>query len=316
MNKNSTELSSYAYDPFGRRTSVTENGQSTNYLWDGNSLLATYVSGSMENLYAVGSGIDEVLGVYGEQSQYLHSNHLGSITGITGTDGSVLGMRSYTPYGMMRNTTGSFNSNLGFIGREHDDTGLTYIRARYYDASVGRFTRVDPIRDGLNWYGYCGGNPVNYIDFTGLNIAIVVNPEGAGGNGHTSLYFQDSSGNWYKYDQGATKIPFLGNIGFISGSNADAGVSITPVSEPPKCAEQIETTSNQDSLITKSAKASQKRHNSGEAKYNIYTNNCTDAVVDVINNSGAGIEIPNPPLPVKPNSWNDIYQDWLFKNIK
>ncbi|WP_018250034.1 RHS repeat-associated core domain-containing protein [Orenia marismortui] len=123
----------------------------------------------MENLYAVGSGIDEVLGVYGEQSQYLHSNHLGSITGITGIDGIVLGARSYTPYGMVRNTTGSFNSDLGFIGRSQGGiTGLTYIRARYYDASMGRFTRVDPIKDGLNWYGYCGGNPVNFYDPTGL----------------------------------------------------------------------------------------------------------------------------------------------------
>ncbi|WP_018250045.1 RHS repeat-associated core domain-containing protein [Orenia marismortui] len=103
--------------------------------------------------WRVGIGINEVLGVYGEQSQYLHSNHLGSITGITGTDGTVLGSQSYTPFGVVRNTTGSFNTNLGFIGREHDATGLTYIRARYYDASVGRFTRVDPIRDGLNWYG-------------------------------------------------------------------------------------------------------------------------------------------------------------------
>ncbi|TDX51147.1 RHS repeat-associated core domain-containing protein [Orenia marismortui] len=169
VTKNNTELASYAYDPMGRRVSVTEDGQQRDYLWDGNSLLATYIGTSMENLYAVGSGIDEVLGVYGNQTKYLHSNHLGSITGITGTDGSVLGARSYTPYGMVRSTTGTFNSKLGFIGRSQSSTtGLTYIRARYYDASVGRFTRVDPVRDGLNWYGYAGGNPVNYYDPYGL----------------------------------------------------------------------------------------------------------------------------------------------------
>ena len=26
----------------------------------------------------------------------------------------------------------------------------------------------DPIRDGLNWYSYCGGNPVNAWDPSGL----------------------------------------------------------------------------------------------------------------------------------------------------
>ncbi|TDX51134.1 RHS repeat domain-containing protein [Orenia marismortui] len=169
VTKNNTEIASYAYDPMGRRVSVTEDGRQRDYLWNGDSLLATYVSGTMENLYAVGSGIDEVLGVYGNQTQYLHSNHLGSIVGITGTDGSVLGTRSYTPFGVVRNTTGNFNTNLGFIGRSQSNTtGLTYIRARYYDANVGRFTRVDPIRDGLNWYGYTGGNPVKYVDPYGL----------------------------------------------------------------------------------------------------------------------------------------------------
>ncbi|TDX51131.1 RHS repeat-associated core domain-containing protein [Orenia marismortui] len=81
----------------------------------------------------------------------------------------MLGTRSYTPYGMVRSTTGSFNTKLGFIGRNQSSTtGLTYIRARYYDASVGRFTRVDLIKDGLNWYGYVGGNPIRYYDPYGL----------------------------------------------------------------------------------------------------------------------------------------------------
>ena len=79
------------------------------------------------------------------------------------------GTRSYTPYGIAREITGSFNTDLGFIGRRQSDvTGLTYIRARYYDASTGRFTQIDPIQDGLNWYGYAGGNPVIYYDPTGL----------------------------------------------------------------------------------------------------------------------------------------------------
>ena len=32
---------------------------------------------------------------------------------------------------------------------------------------VGRFTSVDPIKDGLNWYSYCYNNPVNYVDLNG-----------------------------------------------------------------------------------------------------------------------------------------------------
>ena len=44
-------------------------------------------------------------------------------------------------------------------------------------------------------------------------------------------------------------------------------------------------------------------HNSGEVKYKLFSNNCTDAAVDVVNNSGAGITISNPATTVKPNSW-------------
>ncbi|MBR5236915.1 MAG: RHS repeat-associated core domain-containing protein [Clostridia bacterium] len=49
-----------------------------------------------------------------------------------------------------------------------EETGLIYLRNRYYDASTGRFITEDPIRDGLNWYAYCGNNPVNCVDPWGL----------------------------------------------------------------------------------------------------------------------------------------------------
>ena len=44
------------------------------------------------------------------------------------------------------------------------ETGMIYLRNRYYDPSVGRFITEDPAEDGLNWYVYCGGNPIMYVD--------------------------------------------------------------------------------------------------------------------------------------------------------
>ena len=35
-----------------------------------------------------------------------------------------------------------------------EETGLIYLRARYYDSSIGRFITEDPAKDGLNWYVY------------------------------------------------------------------------------------------------------------------------------------------------------------------
>lgn len=63
------------------------------------------------------------------------------------------------------------------------------------------------------------------------------------------------------------------------------------------------TTQDQDSKIAESAVQSQQDHNSGKAEYNLYTNNCTDAAVDVIENADIGIEIENSATTVKPNSW-------------
>ena len=44
----------------------------------------------------------------------------------------------------------------------------SYLRARYYDPGLGRFISEDPIRDGGNWYAYCGNNPVMKVDPSGL----------------------------------------------------------------------------------------------------------------------------------------------------
>ena len=49
-----------------------------------------------------------------------------------------------------------------------------YLRNRYYDPSIGRFTTEDPVKDGDNWYVYCGNNPVNAVDPWGLDSVIFV----------------------------------------------------------------------------------------------------------------------------------------------
>ena len=47
-------------------------------------------------------------------------------------------------------------------------TGLYYLRARYYNTGIGRFTQEDVIyNDGLNLYAYCSSNPVMYADPSG-----------------------------------------------------------------------------------------------------------------------------------------------------
>ena len=68
-------------------------------------------------------------------------------------------------------TNGNAENNkllfAGGVGHLTDDSGLIYMRARYYDPASGRFVSEDPARNGSNWYAYCGNNPVNFIDGSG-----------------------------------------------------------------------------------------------------------------------------------------------------
>jgi RHS repeat-associated protein len=56
------------------------------------------------------------------------------------------------------------------IQGKRDDSGLMYMRNRYYDPNTGRFTQEDPIglAGGLNLYGFANGDPINFSDPYGL----------------------------------------------------------------------------------------------------------------------------------------------------
>jgi RHS repeat-associated protein len=59
--------------------------------------------------------------------------------------------------------------NLGYTGKPYDTvTGLYNYGYRDYSPEVARFTTVDPIRDGANWFAYVNNDPVNWVDLWGL----------------------------------------------------------------------------------------------------------------------------------------------------
>jgi RHS repeat-associated protein len=100
----------------------------------------------------------------------------------------------YDPYGNPRGTSSIASTDKGYIGQYEDPaTGLSYLNNRYYDPTVGVFTRVDPLVSVTGEpYLYASGNPTSRSDPTGLldisNIHDIKNETcGRGGCGANAL---------------------------------------------------------------------------------------------------------------------------------
>ena len=66
------------------------------------------------------------------------------------------------------NFSGIDNLN-NYTGYTWDETlDLYFAQNRFYDVQNHRFTQEDIIKDGANWYAYCEGNPLVYVDPWGL----------------------------------------------------------------------------------------------------------------------------------------------------
>lgn len=94
---------------------------------------------------------------------------LGSVMMTTDSIGHASNRYDYDAYGTAY--TGSFNgrNKIGYNGKQYDSgTGWYNYGFRDYNPQTGRFTTQDPIRDGSNWFVYCNGDPVNFVDLLGL----------------------------------------------------------------------------------------------------------------------------------------------------
>ncbi|MDK3155836.1 RHS repeat-associated core domain-containing protein [Kamptonema cortianum] len=84
----------------------------------------------------------------------------------------------YDAFGKVVSTSGTWSSHSDYGGKcgyqEDPDSGLKLLGHRYYDSSTGRFLTWGPIKDGRNWYSYCGNSPVDGVDPTGL-VKVITN---------------------------------------------------------------------------------------------------------------------------------------------
>jgi RHS repeat-associated protein len=174
----------YAYDGLGRRIQKDIDGTVTTYVYDGEDILYEFDGlGATLARYTHGPGIDEPLAMQRDldasgtfeatETFTYHADGLGSIVQITDSTGTVVRAYAYDSFGRIAAETGTLENPYTYTGREHDEeSGLTYYRARYYSAEIGRFITEDPIGFlGLNFnlYRYVNNGPVNWSDPSGLD---------------------------------------------------------------------------------------------------------------------------------------------------
>jgi RHS repeat-associated protein len=138
--------------------------------------------GQLEQVYAHGAGIDELLlKITSGPAAYYHHDGLGSTIALTGENGELLESYRYDAFGAVTILSPStldprpstaFGNRFLFTGREWlSQVGLYDYRNRVYSAQIGRFLQTDPIRfsaGDVNIYRYCGNEPVNSVDPMGL----------------------------------------------------------------------------------------------------------------------------------------------------
>ncbi len=172
------DTSSFLYDAWGRRVKKTVSGVANSvvhFLHDGDNVVAELdVSYDPVHLYTYLPGADHPHSVrVGVNTYYYTRDGQGNVSGLVTSGNAVRAWYEYSPYGEMLADTGWVWQRYRFKGREWDpETGLYYMRARYYDPYLGRFISEDPIglAGGLNPYAFVMSDPVNGSDPTGLGF--------------------------------------------------------------------------------------------------------------------------------------------------
>ena len=106
----------------------------------------------------------------GGQVYYFQQDGTGNVNGLLRTDGFIDRKLSYESFGAVADTSAPL-LGFGFKAREHDSqTGLVYMRSRWYDPELARFVSEDLVglAGGVNQYALAGSDPINGVDPFGL----------------------------------------------------------------------------------------------------------------------------------------------------
>ena len=143
---------------------------------------------------------------------YYQYDGLGSVRSLTDRKGMTKGLYAYDAFGNPLITASTVDNDFQYTGEQVDDeTGLIYLRSRYYDPEIGRFISRDSFpgfdtsTQSLNRYTYVQNNPVRYTDPSGkVAPALIIG--------------------------GAAVVGALANAGWYVGMDTNVGIGSQPFS--------------------------------------------------------------------------------------
>ena len=160
------------YDAEGLRHEMEENGRLVRFIFHKGEAVAEQEENS--NVIRLIRGSELIARSSDSESArtYYHyaSDEMGSTTHIVDESGNVQNRYAYDAWGKIEVKEEAVPNRFTYYGQQIDPiTQQYYLRARFYNPVIGRFTQEDTYRgDGLNLYAYCANNPVYYVDPSGL----------------------------------------------------------------------------------------------------------------------------------------------------
>ena len=206
----------FVYNADGLRVQKTVNGVVTKYTLHGKNIVHM-ISGADELHFFYDAQNRPAVVVYNGTAYAYVKSLQGDILAILDENGNTVVSYGYDAWGMPLWCTGELAETLGKVqpfryrGYVFDEeTGLYYLRSRYYNVEENRFLSADEgiiVSNKLmtgNMYAYGKNTPICIEDSEGTDAYWLTDIDNVYGFGHTSLLIEDSQTHkWYYFFWGS-----------------------------------------------------------------------------------------------------------------